>query len=104
MSSTTDDLNRARAAIVSGDSQAALKIIEGMVERLQDTGLDQDEHHAVETALTELRILAQAALDGARAAMDQIAEVVQAARSLRTYDSAGRRHVANIPADMPRRY
>ncbi|MDO5706210.1 MAG: hypothetical protein Q4G49_14260 [Paracoccus sp. (in: a-proteobacteria)] len=104
MSSAAAKLNRARAAIIDGRAQEALSMIESFVRALEEGRVDRSERDRLEVILTELRALALAAQSGAQSAMDQIAEIVQAARSLRTYDSTGRHHVATISPEAPRRF
>lgn len=104
MSRATRDLMRARAAIVGARPQEALSIVESFVKELEDGRVDSAEHDRIEAMLTELRFLAQSALTGAETAMTQISEIIQAASSLRTYDSAGRRQVASVDPDAPRRF
>ncbi|MDO5612985.1 MAG: hypothetical protein Q4G14_07055 [Paracoccus sp. (in: a-proteobacteria)] len=104
MTAAIDKLNRARAAIVDGRPAEALNIIESFVRAIEDDRIDSDQRDRIEAMLIELRTLAQAAQSGAQAAMDQIADIIQAAQSLRTYDSAGRRQVATITTEAPRRF
>ncbi|MDO5631692.1 MAG: hypothetical protein Q4G22_07630 [Paracoccus sp. (in: a-proteobacteria)] len=104
MTVAVDKLTRARVAIVDGRPAEALDIIESFVRTIEDEKIDHDQRDRMETMLVELRTLAQAAQSGAQSAMDQIADIIQAARSLRTYDSTGRRQVATIAVEAPRRF
>jgi hypothetical protein len=67
-------------------------------------GLGVEERAQAETSLSEIRDLAQASERGARQAIEQIRAIVEAARSLQTYDSAGRRHATSTTAPAPHRF
>ena len=67
-------------------------------------GVAPEAREMLEPALAELRDLAQAALQGAQQAAEQVRAIVQAARSLQTYDSRGRRHVTTTQANLPQRF
>ena len=54
--------------------------------------------------MADLRTLAQASLKGAQQAAEQVRAIVQAARSLQTYDSLGQRHVNETRANAPQRF
>lgn len=93
-----------RAALLSGDAQAALARIDDLVRSAARQGVAPDARETLEPALAELRDLAQAALQGAQQAAERVRAIVQAARSLQTYDSRGRRHVTTTQANLPQRF
>lgn len=97
-------LQRMRQAIVSGDSKMALKATESFAKLLAREGITPEERPILEASLAELRALAQASERGAQRAMEQIGAIIQAARSLQTYDESGRKTVTDTGETRPRRY
>lgn len=93
-----------KAALLSGDSQSALVRIDELVRLASRHGVDAPTRQSLEPALAELRDLAQASLSGAQQAADQVRVIIQAARSLQTYDSLGRRLVTATRAGSPQRF
>ncbi len=105
MSALITRLKAARAAVVRGDAAVALEEIERFaVAAEQAPPEDGDIREQIQAALTELQNLAQAAMEGAKSASEQIREIVQSARTLQTYDDSGRRCVTSTVARMPRRF
>ncbi|WP_168217440.1 hypothetical protein [Paracoccus liaowanqingii] len=100
----TRQMAQIRAALISGDAQAALAAIDDLMRVAARAGLDEEARDRLEPALAELRALAQASLTGAQQAADQIRAIVQAARSLQTYDSLGRRNIMPTRATAPQRF
>lgn len=96
-------LNAARAAIVAGNSDQALACLEQFAAAA-DRSPEPDRRPALQARINELHRLALAAQTGARMAMDQVAAIVESARSLQTYDRLGARNVAMTTAPLPRRY
>ena len=94
-------IDRIKAALLSGDAKGALVQIEEWSRQAARTGVDPESRARLETAIDELRELAQSSLNGALLAADQVRAIVQAARSLQTYDSAGRRLVTGTRAILP---
>lgn len=100
----TRPMARIRAALMDGDSLSALTAIEDLTRAAARTGLDAATRDRLEPALSELRALAQASLTGAQQAAEQVRAIVQAARSLQTYDSHGQRNVNETRANAPQRF
>lgn len=100
----TRQMAQIRAALLSGDAQSALTRIDDLTRSAARHGISPDDRARLEPALAELRDLAQAALQGARQAAEQVRAIVQAARSLQTYDSLGQRHVTTTRATPPQRF
>lgn len=97
-------LAAARESIMAGKPEETLKHLDKFMSearRNPPAGSDRDR---LEVRVSELRALAEASLEGARSAAELIRSVVEAARTLQTYDDAGRRTVTNIAAPVPRRY
>lgn len=97
-------MDQVRAALLSGDAQGALAGIDALVAAAARRGIDPALRDGLEARLEELRLLAQASLTGAQQAADQVRGILQAARSLQTYDSLGRRMVTATQADAPQRF
>lgn len=95
---------RIRTALILGDAPGALAAIDELTRVAARSGLDEAARDRLEPGLAELRALAQASLTGAQQAADQIRAIVQAARSLQTYDSLGRRTVMPTRAVAPQRF
>lgn len=100
----TRNLEDAKAAIMRANPSDATVHIEKIVEDLEREGLLPAQRERLEPRLAELRELAVAALSGAKQAIDHVQAVLEAARSLQTYDSDGRRHVAPVTDREPRRF
>ncbi|MDO5647423.1 hypothetical protein [Paracoccus sp. (in: a-proteobacteria)] len=100
----TKYLHDARAAMISGDSAAALALIERFSLAAQDEDLSGPDRDFAQKMLAELRDLAQAAQRGAERAMDDVRAIIQAAQSLCHYDRLGRRYVSQTVAAAPRRF
>jgi len=95
---------RVRAALIAGEPGDALAAIEDLTRTAARRGLDEAARAALEPALEELRALAQASLRGARQGAEQVRAIVQAARSLQTYDCQGRRTVSETRANAAQRF
>lgn len=100
----TRQITAIRAALMAGNAQAALAAIDEMTRTAARKGIDAASRDRLEPAMAELRILAQASLTGAQQAADQVRAIVQAARSLQTYDSHGQRTVTPTRANSPQRF
>lgn len=92
-----------KAAILSGDAEAAQKRLDQLEKSLAG-GVDDGQRRILESALTELRALAEASLRGARQAAEDLRDIIVSAQSLQTYDDAGRRRSATTLAPMPQRF
>lgn len=97
-------IGRTKASIMAGKPDAATKDIDALVALLQKHPPAPDERDRVEEKLAELRGIAEAALTGARSAAEQVQAIIQAARSLQTYDSRGQLNIAAAVAARPRRF
>lgn len=97
-------LDTIRRAILSGNAAAALAGIEDFGRSAARHGLSTAERAEVEPQLAQLRRLAEASLAGAQQAAAEVRAIVQAARSLQTYDEVGRRQVAGVVAAVPQRF
>lgn len=93
-----------KAALLGGNAAGALIQIDDWMRVAARKGLDPTTKEQLEPAVAELRALAQASLDGARQAAEQVRAIVEAARSLQTYDSFGRRLVTATRANAPQRF
>lgn len=89
-------LSRAKAAIIHGDADEAVACVEKIYETLERDGLSEGERQRLEPALAELRVLAEAALEGTKQAHEYVTSILQTARYLQTYDSAGRRQAEPV--------
>lgn len=99
------NLKGVRQAIMRGEPERALEEIEKFANAVEQSPPSDGEAKAqIRTALAELHELAQASLDGATSAAQQIRDIVQSARTLQTYDGTGQRHATNTVARMPRRF
>lgn len=97
-------LSAARAAIVAGDMELAHENVERFAATAEQTSPDEDLKTELQAAISDLQALAEASMRGTKAACEQVAEIIQAARTLQTYDDLGQRQVASTVATMPRRY
>lgn len=97
-------MDRIRAALLAGDAPTALEAIDGFARTAARKGIDAPTRDALEPALADLRGLAEASMRGAQQAAEQVRAIVQAARSLQTYDSLGRRTVSETRANAPQRF
>lgn len=95
---------RLRAALMAGEAGAALAAIDDLTRTAARRGLDEATRAALEPVLEELRALAQASLRGARQGAEQVRAIVEAARSLQTYDCEGRRTVNETRAPAAQRF
>lgn len=93
-----------KAAIMAGRAEDAVAGLDRLVTLLRRNPPGPERRASLEAKLTELRGLAEAALTGARSAAEQIQALVQAARSLETYDRRGQRKIADTATAQPRRY
>ncbi|WP_410216846.1 hypothetical protein [Paracoccus sp. (in: a-proteobacteria)] len=100
----TRQISQTRTALLRGDIQGALGCLDEMTAQVARHGIDDATRERLEPALTDLRELAQASLQGARQAAEQVRAIVQAARSLQTYDSRGHRLVTATQAASPQRF
>jgi len=100
----TRQMGQIRAALIAGDARAALKAIDALLQAAARTGIDDTARIRLEPELAELRVLALASLAGAQQAAEQVRAIVQAARSLQTYDSHGQRNVTQTQAHAPQRF
>ncbi|WP_411837929.1 hypothetical protein [Paracoccus sp. ME4] len=100
----TREVAQIRAALLAGNPQAALSALDEMTRIAARKGIDAATRDALEPAMAEIRMLAQASLKGAQQAAEQVRAIVMAARSLQTYDSLGRRTVSETRANAPQRF
>lgn len=96
-------LKQAREAVIAGDAARAMAAIEKL-SKAGEMRVDDAARPNLQRQVEELHQLALAAQKGARMAIDQVRAIVEAARSLQTYDSVGARRVAITVAPVPRRY
>lgn len=97
-------LDGLRQAIVAGDAALALTRIEALTRRLDRDRPDPEARATIEETLLHLRRLAEDSARGTQRAIDQIKEILQNARTLQTYDHAGRRCQTATQAVMPQRF
>lgn len=92
-----------KAAVIAADAPAALACL-GDLDRIARRGLGDADRAAAEPLLAEIRDLAEASDRAAHAAIDDVRAILQAARSLQTYDAGGRRRAASTAAPAPHRF
>lgn len=97
-------LDAARSAIVAGTPHEALEKIEEFSKDFARKPPDRAIRDTLEAHVAHIRDLAEASLKGAHMAADQVRAIIDAARSLQTYDDAGKRRSASIVCHLPRRY
>ncbi|MDO6667860.1 hypothetical protein Q4511_02905 [Paracoccus sp. 1_MG-2023] len=93
-----------RAAILSGNPTAALAGIEDFARQAARHGLDDATRAEIHPQMAQLRRLAEASLQGARQAAEEVRAIIRAARSLQTYDEIGRRTATTVVASAPQRF
>lgn len=93
-----------RQALLAGDAEAALSKLNDLTSLLERERVEDEARAGIEAALADLRQLADASLEGARGAAEDVRAIVLAARTLATYDSFGRRHLRPVAANAPRRF
>jgi Na+-translocating ferredoxin:NAD+ oxidoreductase RNF subunit RnfB len=98
------NLASVKSAIIAGDPVTALMTLEKLAATLEREGLPPADRTALTDAMSQLMVLAEASLRGARQASDEVQAIIQAARSLQTYDSDGCRRTALVTAPAPRRF
>lgn len=91
-------------AIIAGDASAALAQIDLLARRIERDGLDMAAKAQIDQALRRLHRLAEDSARGTQRAVDQIRDILKNARSLQTYDQAGRRCNTPTAAAMPQRF
>lgn len=97
-------LNRARAAIIANETDDALVELRRFEKQLLRAKLSDSDKQMLNRRVSQLAALARAAQQGADEARAEIAEMIEAAKSLRTYDPAGRRNVSQTTMQEVRRY
>lgn len=97
-------LAAAKASIIAGDAGQSLKAIDDFSSQIARSGLASDDREVVEKKLIELRQLAEASARGAKQAIEQVAAIMQAARSLQTYDESGRKQSTETAAPAAQRF
>lgn len=96
-----DDIQQ---AIISGNAAQALARIDLLTKRFEGDRLTEDDKAQIEPTLHHLRRLAEDSARGTQRAIDQIREILQTARTLQTYDRAGRRRQTATDAALPQRF
>lgn len=97
------ELGDLKKAVIAADLASATMCLDRLAQ-ISRRGLDAQERALAEGRLSEIRDLAQASERGARQAIEQIRAIIEAARSLQTYDSDGRRHATSTIAPAPHRF
>ncbi|TRW96062.1 hypothetical protein FNJ84_14575 [Paracoccus sp. M683] len=97
-------LKIARDSIMTGRISDAARDVDKLLSLIQRVELDSARRQRLETRLKDLRELAEAALNGARGAAEQLQAIIQSARSLETYDSHGQRKISDTATAQPRRF
>lgn len=93
-----------REALLDGNAALALAKLTELTAQLRRRAPEEEARADLEAALAELRQLAEASLEGARGAAEDVRAIVLAAKSLATYDSFGRRQLNPVAAHAPRRF
>ncbi|MBU3029200.1 hypothetical protein [Paracoccus marinaquae] len=99
-----DKLAAAKSAVIAGQVDRALALIGDFADLATRTGIPAAERARFEARLAELRVLAEASQQGAQRALEDVRAIIQAARSLQTYDDNGRRQTAVTAAPPPHRF
>ena len=97
-------LERAKASVMAGNAVETLKIIEEFTELAGRQGITSKDKEVIENRLSELRQLAEASARGAKQAIEQAVIILQAARSLQTYDETGRKQSTTTGAPAAQRF
>jgi hypothetical protein len=100
----TRRIEAVRQALLSGNAEQALARLDDLTATLARGKIDEAARESLEPALADLRQLAEASLQGARGAAEEVRAIVLAAQSLATYDSFGRRQLKSVTAPAPRRF
>lgn len=96
-------LEALKTAVITADAHAALACLEDL-EQIARRGLDDADRAAFEPKLAQIRELAEVSGRAARDAIDEVRAIIQAARSLQTYDASGQRQAASTAAPAPHRF
>lgn len=99
-----EKLAAAKAAIIAGDPDRATSAITDFAALARRKGIPAADRALLESRIAEMRDLAEISLRGARQAIEEVRAIVEAARSLQTYDDSGRRHSASTAAPAPHRF
>ncbi|MBC9246186.1 hypothetical protein H4P12_05545 [Paracoccus sp. 11-3] len=97
-------LAAAKSSVIAGDAEQSLKAIDDFSNHIARVGVMPEDREVLERKLHELRQLAEASARGARQAVEQVAAIMQAARSLQTYDEAGRKQSTATAAPAAQRF
>ncbi|AUH64775.1 hypothetical protein CX676_11865 [Paracoccus zhejiangensis] len=97
-------IKRIRTLIMAGRAWDAQEDVEHLTDLIRNDPPVAEDRDLIEAKLAELRLLAEAALQGAKGAAEQIREILHAAQSLETYDNQGARRVTDTAAPQIRRY
>lgn len=97
-------LHAVQDALIAGDAALALARIDALARRLDRDRIAPDARPEAEAFLLHLRRLAEDSARGTQHAIDQIRDILATARTLQTYDSAGRRRQTATAAEMPQRF
>lgn len=97
-------LDAVQQAIIAGDAALALTRIDALAKRFERDRIEPDAKAQIEQTLTHLRRLAEDSARGTQRAIDQIKDILQNARTLQTYDQAGRRLHTPTNAAVPQRF
>ncbi|MFV0300719.1 MAG: hypothetical protein ACK5IP_07570 [Paracoccus sp. (in: a-proteobacteria)] len=97
-------IHAAKTSIMAGHASKAAENVEHLMHLLENHPPLPGDGDWLKPRLAELRHLAEAALAGTRAAAEEMQAILQAARSLETYDKGGQRKVADTATAQPRRF
>ena len=97
-------LEAVQNALIAGDAALALDRIDALARRLDRDRIASGSRPEIEAFLLHLRRLAEDSARGTQRALDQIKDILATARTLQTYDSAGRRRQTATAADTPQRF
>lgn len=104
MSRMIDDLINCKAGIMEGNPARAARCLEEFSARAVQDGISDEIRPELERMIKELHVLASFSLQGAQKGARDLRAIIQAARSLQTYDNAGHRQVSQTVAEKIRRY
>lgn len=102
--SITKAVKNLKAALLAAESDRYAALADQLQAVLTRHGVPADDESLLRAQMEELRNLAEMATIGTERAVQQINNALAYARSLQTYDSAGRRTVTPVLQPPPQRF
>lgn len=104
MTKAIEHLENARNALLAFESVRAEEFLHEFEAEIRDRRLPRDAVARCSAELSAIRDLAGAACEGVSAAQRQLAEILKLSRNLDTYDSTGRRMIAQVGLEKTKRF